>query len=323
MAITDPTNALNYNQISDLRQSVKSGDANANHKVAQQFEGVFLTMMLKQMRSSLPGGDPLESDSVKMVRGMYDEQIAQSMAAGKGIGLASALEKQLNRPRSSAIAPGTGTTALPLHPADNSTGYSLRAADQAALPLRSIQQSALHYRTSLQSRSSSVPAASTSTGSSASNDVHVDFVEKYKDAAVAASQASGIPTKVILGQAALESGWGKHEVKDASGNGSYNLFGIKAGSSWTGPTVEATTTEYVNGVAQKVVQKFRAYASYAESFMDYAKTIASSPRYAHVMEAAHDALGFAAAMGRSGYATDPAYGQKLAQVISGPLRNLV
>jgi flagellar protein FlgJ len=153
--------------------------------------------------------------------------------------------------------------------------------------------------------------------------VHVNFVEKYKSAAAAASEASGIPTKVILGQAALESGWGKHEVKDASGNGSFNLFGIKAGSGWKGATVEATTTEYVNGVAQKVVQKFRAYASYAESFMDYAKTVASNPRYAHVMEAAHDAMGFAAAMGRSGYATDPSYGQKLAQVISGPLRDLV
>jgi peptidoglycan hydrolase FlgJ len=311
VASTDPSNALDVNALSSLRRSVQAGDPGANHKVAQQFEGLFLSMMLKNMRAALPGGDPLQSDSVKMVTSMYDDQIAQSMAKGKGIGLATALEKQLNRPRATAIAPGTGTTALPLQ-SPAAPGIPLKVTDQASLPLRSIQQSGLHYRSSVQPKAVAAPT-----------EVHVSFVEKYKNAAIAASEASGIPTKVILGQAALESGWGKHEVKDASGNGSFNLFGIKAGANWTGPTVEASTTEYVNGVAQKVVQKFRAYASYADSFMDYAKMVANSPRYAHVMEVAHDALGFAAAMGRSGYATDPSYGQKLAQVISGPLRDLV
>jgi flagellar protein FlgJ len=320
---TDPTNALDANAISTLRRSVQARDPGANHKVAQQFEGLFLSMMLKNMRSALPGGDPLASDQVKMVTGMYDDQIAQSMAAGKGIGLAAALEKQLNRPHASAIAPGTGATAFSLNstsPAGGvpGPGLSLRPATAAPIPLHPAHGPGLTYKPTLAPQTSAAPSTPV-----APTEVHVSFVEKYKDAAAAASQASGIPTKVILGQAALESGWGKHEVKDASGNGSFNLFGIKAGANWTGPTVAATTTEYVNGVAQRVVQKFRAYSSYAESFMDYAKMVSSSPRYAQVMQGAHDAVGFATAMGRSGYATDPAYGQKLAQVINGPLRNLV
>jgi flagellar protein FlgJ len=310
---TDPSNALDANAISSLRLSVKSGDANANHKVAQQFEGLFLSMMLKNMRSALPGGDPLASDQVKMVTSMYDDQIAQSMASGKGVGLAAALEKQLNRPRGGAVAAGTGTTGLPLGSnASPATGLELKRQGAAGLPLHTLHPAGLTLKPSQLLQSTTLPS-----------EVHVSFVEKYKDAAAAASQVSGIPTKVILGQAALESGWGKHEVKDASGNGSFNLFGIKAGANWNGPTVEAMTTEYVNGVAQRVVQKFRAYSSYAESFMDYAKMVSSSPRYAQAMQGAHDAVGFATAMGRSGYATDPAYGQKLAQVINGPLRNLV
>jgi len=302
MSILDASNALDVNALNDMRRSVEAGTPGANHKVAQQFEGLFLSMMLKNMRAALPEGDPLNNDEVKMATSMFDNQIAQNLAAGKGIGLASALEKQLNRPKVTTVAPGTGATPI-----------SLKAAAQAALPLHAIEQSGLPYHKALS------PKAAAGTPSA----IHVNFVDKYKSAAIAASQASGIPAKVILGQAALESGWGKHEARDAQGNGSHNLFGIKATASWTGPTVESVTTEYINGVAQKVVQKFRAYASDAESFMDYAKMIANSPRYAHVMQVAHDAVAFAAGIAHSGYATDPSYGQKLAQVINGPLRNLV
>lgn len=305
MSIVDTTNALDVNALNDMRRSVEAGTPGANHKVAQQFEGLFLSMVLKNMRAALPQGDPLENDEVKMATSMFDNQIAQNLAAGKGIGLASALEKQMDRAKGSAIAPGTGVTPIALKP-----------AAQAALPLRAIDEAGRSYHRAASVRVGQKPPTVPSA-------IHANFVDKYKSAAIAASQASGIPAKVILGQAALESGWGKHEARDANGNGSHNLFGIKAGASWTGPTVESVTTEYINGVAQKVVQKFRAYASDAESFMDYAKMIANSPRYAHVMQLAHDAVAFAAGIAHSGYATDPNYGQKLAQVINGPLRHLV
>ena len=168
-----------------------------------------------------------------------------------------------------------------------------------------------------------VPSAAPNDAAAAAKPVHRDFVDRFKDAAIAAAEATGLPAKVLLGQAALESGWGRHEVRDSSGAGSFNLFGIKAGASWTGPTVDAVTTEVVNGVAQKVVQKFRAYASYAESFVDYAKLVANNPRYDKAMQVAGDALQFAREMGKSGYATDPNYGAKLARVITGPMSKLL
>ncbi len=329
MTTPDISNALDMNSASELRRGLASGSADATRKVAQQFEGMFLNMVLKSMREALPHTDPTESDATRMATSMYDSQIAQNLATGKGTGLADALVRQMERAHVNQPAPGTGTTAI-----------STQARVQAAIPLHAVEaagrpwhgNSAVHH--ALPNRTvpgvlpgappsgSSAPANAAAGPSSSASAVHGEFVEKFHDAASAASEASGIPTKVILGQAALESGWGRHEVRDAQGNGSYNLFGIKAGSDWKGPTVEASTTEFVNGVAQRVVQKFRAYASYADSFLDYAKMVASNPRYAQAAQVAHDALGFARAMGSSGYATDPAYANKLASVLTGPLKDI-
>jgi flagellar protein FlgJ len=120
-----------------------------------------------------------------------------------------------------------------------------------------------------------------------------------------------------VAHAALESGWGRAEPRFADGRASYNLFGIKAGSNWPGPVVEASTTEFVNGVAEKRVERFRAYGSYAEAFQDYARLLAQSPRYAGVVGSQNPAS-FALGLQRGGYATDPAYASKLESIINGP-----
>jgi flagellar protein FlgJ len=119
----------------------------------------------------------------------------------------------------------------------------------------------------------------------------------------------------MIGQAALESGWGRREIRSADGTSSHNLFGIKAGADWKGKVVEATTTEYHNGVASKPKEKFRAYDSYADSFRDYAKLLSENPRYAKVLEQGESAQGFARALQSAGYATDPKYAEKLTRVI--------
>ena len=122
----------------------------------------------------------------------------------------------------------------------------------------------------------------------------------------------------MVGQAALESGWGKHEIRADDGSPTYNVFGVKAGRSWTGPVVEKTTTEYVNGVPQKVTAKFRAYTSYAESFKDYASLLLGNRRYAAVIGQGQDAEAFARGLQQAGYATDPAYADKLTRIINSP-----
>ena len=146
------------------------------------------------------------------------------------------------------------------------------------------------------------------------------FVDQHQKAADAVSAESGIPAAFMIGQAAHESGWGRREIRNTDGSSSHNLFGIKAGSSWNGPTAEITTTEYIDGQARKVTARFRAYASYEESFRDYAKLIKDNPRYSDAAANTASASAYAASLQRAGYATDPAYADKLTRVINTTLR---
>ena len=146
------------------------------------------------------------------------------------------------------------------------------------------------------------------------------FIEQHSAAARAAERQTGIPASFMVAQAALETGWGRKEINHADGSPSYNLFGIKAGPGWRGPVAEVTTTEFIGGKPQKVVARFRAYGSYAESFADYARLMKDSPRYQPVLAAAGSATGFAEGLQRAGYATDPAYSEKLGRVINTTLR---
>lgn len=142
-----------------------------------------------------------------------------------------------------------------------------------------------------------------------------DFARRLMPHAQEASAATGIPAHFMIGQAALETGWGRGELRGANGEPSHNLFNIKAGPGWKGRTVEAATTEYVNGVPERRVESFRAYDSYADAFRDYARLLTTSPRYRETVAQARDAAGFAHGLQRAGYATDPDYAQKLMGVI--------
>lgn len=147
-----------------------------------------------------------------------------------------------------------------------------------------------------------------------------DFVSEHQQAAKAAEAETGIPAAYILGQAAHESGWGKREIRHRDGSNSHNLFGIKAGPSWKGDVAEVTTTEYVNGQPRKVTARFRAYESHEAAFRDYARLLKDSPRYAKVVAQGDSVQGFAQGLQKAGYATDPAYADKLSRVINTTLR---
>ena len=257
--------ALDARSLDTLRLQAKQNPEQANKAVAQQFEAVFLQMVLKSMRDATPQDGPTDSDQTRMYTSMLDQQIAQSLSA-KGIGLADVMLRQLGR--SQTAAPALPVTAKPV---DAKT---------------------------------SAPVASQ------------NFLSRMKEHAIAASNATGIPAKFLLGHAALESGWGKGEIRTADGSPSHNLFGIKAGRNWKGATVDVTTTEYVDGAPRKMVQTFRAYASYAQAFQDYASLLQNSPRYAAVLKQS-DGAGFAQGLQRAGYATDPQYAEKLTRILNG------
>jgi peptidoglycan hydrolase FlgJ len=143
-----------------------------------------------------------------------------------------------------------------------------------------------------------------------------DFISKLRPHAEQAARELGVDPNALLAQAALETGWGRSVPCNAQGDCSFNLFGIKAGSQWSGATVNVPTIEFEDGIPVRKVDRFRAYDSPADSFRDYAALIRDSSRYASARGAGDNIEAFATALQRGGYATDPHYAQKIAAVAS-------
>ncbi len=209
-----------------------------------------------------------------------------------------------------------GSNMLDSQYATKMTGMPGGLSDAIIRQLEKQMGAATTPTTPIASAASAAGAASSGHKLSASE----RFVQQHKEEAQAASEVSGIPAAHILGQAALETGWGKRVIKTADGSDSHNLFGIKATSSWTGKVAEVTTTEYIGGQARKVTAKFRAYDSYEDSFKDHAKLLTQSKRYQSTVAQADTAKGYALGLQKAGYATDPAYADKLTRVINTTLR---
>jgi peptidoglycan hydrolase FlgJ len=152
-----------------------------------------------------------------------------------------------------------------------------------------------------------------SGGAVASEAQRRDFLERIRPWASQAASVLGLSEDLVAAHAALESGWGMRPVRTADGDSSHNLFGIKAGTAWDGATADAATHEYVGGTMLATIQRFRAYGNESAAFSDYAQLLQSS-RYSGARAAGTDIHAFARGLVQGGYATDPAYAQKLVQV---------
>ncbi|NVM75427.1 flagellar protein FlgJ [Duganella sp. SG902] len=304
--------ALDVRDMGSLKQSARAGGKDALKTASTQFEAMFVNMMLKSMREATPQDGMMDSQQTKTFQTMLDQQTSQNIAK-KGIGLADMLVRQLSA-KTDAAALGIG--GQPGDPTSAANAGSFQGA--ASLMDAKLQRAiAAAGGNAAASATTTEAAAGANKGSQAP---HVrSFQEKLAAHAEEASKATGIPAKFMLGQAALESGWGRREIKGRDGSNSNNLFGIKATADWKGRVVEATTTEYVNGKAQTKVERFRAYDSYADSFKDYARLLASNPRYEKVLASAGDASSFARGLQQAGYATDPNYATKLTSIIKRSL----
>jgi flagellar protein FlgJ len=148
-----------------------------------------------------------------------------------------------------------------------------------------------------------------------------EFVSRVMPSIQRAADELGVDARGLLAQAALETGWGSRMPRAADGRPSHNLFGIKAGDEWSGPRAAADTVEFSNGVATTRRTAFRAYDSIDESVADFAKLLKNSPRYREVIASGGDAQAYVDSIGKSGYATDPQYANKLNKILdSGALR---
>lgn len=326
--------ALDVQGVNALRRTARQSPDEGLRQVSRQFEALFMGMMLKSMRDATPPSGLLEGQHTRMYTSMLDQQLAQHLS-GRGMRLADAMYEQLRRSLGGEAGPVAGVpagTPGALRAAAGAaagagtraaTGVPANAGEAAAGAARSMAIRTPHAAPLALPALAPVPARRGADGaeprSAAPGAPGVPariqaFVERLGDAARAAARATGISENLILAQAALESAWGRREVRGDDGASSFNVFGIKADRSWRGPVAQATTTEVIDGVVQKVRASFRAYGSYEEAFADYAKFLAGNPRYGRVLGQADPARA-AQELQRAGYATDPAYASKLLRVM--------
>ncbi|CAH2944027.1 MAG: Flagellar protein FlgJ [peptidoglycan hydrolase] [uncultured Paraburkholderia sp.] len=311
--------ALDVQGFAKLSAQAKASPQAGMKMAAQQFDAVFTQMMLKSMRDATPQDGPFDSHDSATFTSMMDQQLSQQLSQ-KGIGVADAMLKQLMRNQGMQTGGANGGSgAGGLVGMANALGGGSGGDEGQTAALNALAKAYGNAQANGQlamgkgySANSALTPPLKGDGSSPKVDA---FVNKLAAPAQAASAATGIPARFIIGQAALESGWGKSEIKKADGTTSHNVFGIKATKDWTGKMVSTLTTEYVNGKPQRVVEKFRAYDSYQEAMTDYASLLKGNPRYAQVINSAHDVKGFATGMQRAGYATDPHYAKKLMSIM--------
>lgn len=292
-----------FSGLAALRAKAREDEDAALDQVSRQFESLFLQMMLKSMRDASMGGGLLDSKQSEHYREMYDKQIAMEMTQGEGVGLADVLKRQL----------GGGI----------SNQYrDLKPEEYLGMPVVAMAHG---------KRSADVPdddsdtqalAATSATRMSFDGDPQ-NFLQQLWPAAEQAAAKLGLAPEALLSQAALETGWGKHVMRHRGGDSSHNLFGIKADRSWQGDKVHVGTLEYRDGVALNTRANFRAYDSFEQSFSDYVDFLERNPRYRDALGKTDDPSAYFDALQKAGYATDPAYADKIKKILdSDPVRRM-
>ena len=331
MSISNQTDFyLNFQQFGDMKLGARSGSDDAAKSVAQQFEGLFVQQMLAAMRSAAKIDTGQDSSYMNFYQEMYDKQLAQTVASQNRLGVAKMILQQMpdseaesgnpattpeldfSPVRVAALNPNIPSLKIPVVPSevvssDNENAVRMLPAVTEEIPTARV------------SRVVDDDFAEVSQIEQANNRWQSPdrFIADILPQAQAAADTLGISVRLLVAQSVLETGWGKHTMKYADGRSSNNLFGIKAGPDWQGPSLQKTSLEFRDGILQSQVSRFRAYDTPAQSFADYVKFIHNNPRYQQALAQAGDDRAFIREMHSAGYATDPQYADKVLNILNG------
>ncbi len=293
--IQQPQSYTDFQSLTRLRSQARDDAEGALRTVAEQFESLFLGMMVKSMRDASIGDQLFDSNAQNTYLEMYDKELSMSLSSQGGIGLADTIVRQLSQ-----------------HASDSSSSAeAAKAVSPVNLDSLTIQR--------LTPTASAPPLAAETRRVVENFETPQQFVAGLWPLAQQAADKLGVAPKVLLSQAALETGWGKRIIENGEGESSYNLFNIKADHRWSGPRVTVSTLEYEGGIPVQQRATFRSYGSYAESFRDYADFVLNSPRYGEAVAKAADAEGYIDALHQGGYATDPEYANKIKAIMGRAL----
>ncbi|AGA92157.1 flagellar rod assembly protein/muramidase FlgJ [Thioflavicoccus mobilis 8321] len=314
-----------------LRAGAREGSREALEVAAKQFEAYLVQQLLRASREANPDSDVLGGKSSGVYEDMFDKQMALSVTAGEGLGLADLLIRQLGgsiEDASTAALAGSESQANK----DGAGAVPVRSVSQAANASAAIAQtpSANPLAAAEEGVSAGVPSAPVASQSGtplvgvgavapaqrtpvrfANAD---EFVAAVMPHAIEVGAELGADPRLLVAQAALETGWGRSIIRNGDGTSSHNLFNIKAHRSWDGPVASVHTREFMRGSEVTVQAEFRSYDSFADSFRDYVDFLRSNPRYRTALTRTQDPEAFARSLQNAGYATDPAYADKIMQI---------
>ncbi|THB67951.1 MAG: flagellar assembly peptidoglycan hydrolase FlgJ [Gammaproteobacteria bacterium] len=334
--------------LTELKRNIGGEKTDAAIKqVARQFESMFVQIMMKNMRSATPGDSLLGSDAVDQYQDMHDKQMSIDLCSnGKGFGIAALVEKQIRMQQGLPIESdadvaardgaqelnlrrfyGTSTSGKAVVSSRKDlTEPSVKATEPvvAAKPEKAgLERAANVVKQNIIEGGSKVVGEKTlaksakvmSGGKMAVFTTPEEFVEGVWDKAKSAAAELGVDPAVLVAQAALETGWGKHVISDGDSKG-YNFFGIKADRSWQGDRIRVSTLEYMGGVPKRLKDDFRSYDSIEESFNDYVAFLKDNPRYANALQNSDNPYLYTQSLQEAGYATDPKYASKILRVMN-------
>ena len=312
-----------FNALAGLKAEAKKDSPEALKAVAKQFEALFLNNILKSMRAGKLSDGLLDSQQSDSYNEMYDQQLAVHLSGNPGVGLADLIVKQLspkdatqntegsfNRPTnnqalsgsSAEISSASGITGV-VKPQTNKVDSWINTDTEGT---KTIINSYIN-NDDPQNNMTEIPFRNANAKPSSTD----DFIRQLLPHAKQAAKELGIDPKVILAQAALETGWGRSLIKNSNGSTSFNLFNIKADKSWTGKQAQVSALEFDQGIAKKVNSGFRAYSSFKESFADYVDFIKTNPRYGDALKQVNNGERYLQELQQAGYATDPNYANKI------------
>ena len=332
------------NSLDKIRRQGKTDEIGAIKKAAKEFEAFFMNMMLKSMRqaSEVIGSDSLlSSEQEKMYVGMLDEQLSVNLSQGGHLKIADLMVNELSKTKTIALnsddlsvhlkrvsptakainlSPQSGTDLVEelsigsiISPAKE---VNLMVAPKPTEPVSSLQPIvSLNTPAKIDiQEAEKFSAEKTKPEKRALFSQVKEFISELMPFAKIAAEKLRLDPRILIAQAALETGWGQYVMHDEKGQPGFNLFGIKAGSDWQGESIQIDTLEVDDQEIKKINANFRKYQSLSESFDDYVDFVTTSPRYQNAIDAAPQAKDYLEKLQSSGYATDPQYAEKILRI---------
>lgn len=333
----------NYHDLGGLQQLKAQATKDPESKealkqAAAHFESIFIGMMLKSMRqanAAFEQDNPMNSNTTKFFRDMYDQQLATDMATNGSMGLADIIVKQLSNDTENYKAASTlrndadlarqayynDTQAKPI----SAKGILEQPENSVLSDFNQIIDKGFSAIGAEKPTQSQLEQNQAKPAKAAVNfDSPQEFVNSLWQYAKKAASKIGVNPAVIIAQSALETGWGQHIIKDKNGDSSFNLFNVKAHRDWDGEKAAQSTLEFEKGVAVRKTEPFRVYNNFSEAFDDFVNFLNSNSRYEQALDSAAEPEQFLQQLQKAGYATDPNYANKIIGILnSSTFKNVV